>query len=418
MRLVCGPSATDVVYCGICVNAGTRHEQPGEEGMAHFVEHLTFKGTERRRSWHILNRMEAVGGDLNAFTGKDATFYHCSVMRDHFARALDLLLDIVLHSTYPQQEMDKEVEVVCDEIESYNDTPSELIFDEFENIIFRDTPLGHSILGEADTLRKMKSEDIHRFTQRLYRPDRMVLFVKGNIAPNRIIRLTENLFQKYPLPSSVQPPTTSVIPKSQCPEEQLRVASSPALPSARPGDPRFYEVKKQTNQAHIMMGCAAYGSNDERSLSLRLLNNILGGPGMNSRFNLALRERHGLVYTVESNYTAYTDAGLWAVYFGCDPDDVERCRHLVVKELRRLTDTPLSASQLAAAKQQFIGQIGLSYDSFENVAIGMARRFLHYGTTITPEQRYSQIEAITAEQLHQVACELFRPEELTTLVYS
>ncbi|MBQ0048713.1 MAG: insulinase family protein [Bacteroidales bacterium] len=405
MRLVCCPSATDVVYCGICVDAGTRHEQPGEEGIAHFVEHLSFKGTERRRSWHIINRMEAVGGDLNAFTGKDATFYHCSVLRDHFARALDLLLDIVLHSTYPQHEMDKEVEVVCDEIESYNDTPSELIFDEFENIIFRNTPLGHSILGEAKLLRQLKSDDVRRFTQRLYRPERMVLFVMGNVPPQRIIRLTEGFFRKYPLAP------TSALTTGQSSSRQ--VLSDALQPTA----PRFFEVRKQTNQAHVMMGCEAFGSSDPRSLALRLLNNMLGGPGMNSRFNLALRERCGLVYTVESNYTAYTDTGLWTVYFGCDPHDVERCRRLVMKELRRLTDAPLSAAQLAAAKRQFIGQIGLSYDSFESVAIGMARRYLHHGTTITPEQRYEQIEALTSELLHQVAQALFLPEKLTTLVY-
>ena len=400
MRVVTDGSATDVVYCGIAVDAGTRDEQPGEEGMAHFTEHLTFKGTERRRAWHILNRMESVGGDLNAFTGKEETVYYCTFLRQHFGRAIDLLFDIVFHSTYPQHEMDKEVEVVIDEIESYQDSPAELIYDDFENLIFHGHPLGHNILGEAEGLRRMRSEDVRRFVQRLYRPDRMVLFVKGNIPARTILREVQRHTGAAPIPSSSSSSFSSA----------FRTPPPPYVP-------QHVEVEKDTHQAHVLIGTRSFGYTDPRHLHLYLLNNILGGPGMNSRLNLALRERNGLVYTVESNSVCYTDTGVWSVYFGCDKEDVKRCQRLVLSELKRLTDRPLTDRELANAKRQIVGQIGVSYDSFENVAIGMGKRFLHYNRMQSCEELCQRVEALTAEELHRTACELFVPDKLTTLVY-
>ncbi|MCQ2222726.1 MAG: insulinase family protein [Bacteroidaceae bacterium] len=395
LRVVTDSSATDVVYCGIAIDAGTRDELVGEEGIAHFTEHLTFKGTHRRKSWHILNRMESVGGDLNAFTGKEETVYYCTFLKEHFARAIDLLLDIVFNSTYPQHEMDKEVEVVIDEIESYCDSPSELIYDDFENLLFNGHSLGHNILGDAEGLRKMKSEDIIRFVQRLYRPDRMVLFVKGNIPSKTVLRLVQ---KSKNVGRHVEPNVTErLAPPSYMPQNIV--------------------MEKGTHQAHVMMGTRSFGANDHRHLHLSFLNNILGGPSMNSRLNLALRERNGLVYTVESNSVCYSDVGVWSVYFGCDKDDVKRCQNLVLKELKRLTDRPLTERELMAAKRQMIGQICVSYDSFENVAIGMGKRFLHYNRVQTCEDLCCRIDALTAEELHQTACELFVPEKMTTLVY-
>ncbi len=406
MRIVAAPSPTDVVYCGIAVDAGSRDELEGEEGMAHFTEHLTFKGTRRRRAWHILNRMESVGGELNAYTGKEETVYYSSFLKEHFARAIDLLLDVVLGSTYPQTEMDKEVEVVIDEIESYNDSPSELIYDEFENLIFQGHPLGHSILGNADVLRKMRSEDILRFTQRHYRPERMVLYVLGNVPMEKIIKEVKKYSESF----------------MKCSESNV-TKEAPLL--WRGGGEAVVEsigreliIPKSTHQAHVIMGTRSFCVNDPRHLSLFLLNNILGGPGMNSRLNLALRERNGLVYTVESSMSSFTDAGVWCVYFGCDPHDITRCRKLVLRELSRLTDAPLSESALRAAKRQLIGQVALSYDAFESVAIGMGKRYLHYGTTQTCAELCAKVEALTAEQLHATARELFVPEHLTTLIYS
>lgn len=412
LRIIYAPSPTNVVYCGIAVDAGTRDELPGEEGLAHFIEHMTFKGTQRRRSWHILNRMEAVGGDLNAFTSKEETVYHCTFLKEHFARAVDLLFDVVLHSTYPQTEMDKEVEVVIDEIESYNDSPSELIYDEFEQLLFGDHPLGHNILGEAERLRQFTTADMRRFVDRHYTLDRMVFFVLGNVDEKTILREVKK-----------QTNTSSPTPASPEGEEPYssHISSRPylamqLLPFGGGGDGAVV-VSRSTHQAHVMMGTLGYAADDPRHLNLSLLNNILGGPGMNARFNLVLRERNGLVYTVESNSTCYTDNGVWSVYFGCDPHDVKRCQRLVMKELEKLVRQPLSASELAAAKRQIVGQLGVSYDSFESVAIGMGKRYLHYNKTQTCEELSEKIMSLTADELWQTAREIFDPSRIRTLIY-
>lgn len=414
LRLVCAPSNSDVAYCGIAIDAGTRDELETESGLAHFCEHLTFKGTYRRRSWHILNRMELVGGDLNAYTGKEETIYYSAFLKEHFSRAVDLLTDIVLGSTYPQTEMIKEVEVVIDEIESYNDSPSELIFDEFENLIFNGHPLGRNILGEAPRLRELRSEDVQRFADRLYTLTNMVFFVYGKIEPKIIrreldkalVKVAQSLPEDAPLRQEILNPTTTVAtdnranrsePPTYIPQEVIR--------------------KKDTHQAHVLIGTRAYSARDPRHLSLYLLNNILGGPGMNSRLNISLREKNGLVYTVESVMTTYTDTGVWSVYFGCDPHDISRCKRLVMKELKRLADQPLSESALKAAKQQIKGQIGISYENSESVALAMGKTFLHYRQTRDKERLFQKIDALTAEDLHAVAKEMFQPENLTTLIY-
>ena len=399
LRIVACPSVTDVVYCGIAVDAGTRDELPGEEGMAHFTEHLSFKGTTHRRAWHILNRMESVGGDLNAFTGKEETVYYSTCLRPHFARAVDLLFDVVFNSTYPQHEMDKEVEVVIDEIESYNDSPADLIYDDFENLIFQGHALGHNILGRAEELRRMTSQDVRNFVERLYLPTRMVLYVYGNVPMTTIVREAVKALRKARERESGAE-TLSV------------VRQAPTLYT-----PRHVEVEKAAHQAHVMMGVRTFAVTDPRHLHLYVLNNMLGGPGMNSRLNLSLRERNGLVYNVESASVGYTDTGVWTVYFGCDPHDVVRCKKLVMRELAHLTERPLSASVLEAAKRQIMGQAGISYDSFENVAINMGKRFLHYNTTQTYEALCQRVQALTSEELFHTAREVFVPENISTMMF-
>ena len=393
-----------MVYCGIAVDAGTRDELPSESGLAHFTEHLSFKGTPHRKSWHILNRMESVGGDLNAYTGKEETVYYSTFLKEHFPRAIDLLIDITFSSIFPQHEMDKEVEVVIDEIESYNDTPSELIFDEFESIVFQGHPLGRNILGQAERLREFRTSDVQQFARRLYRPSRMVLFVYGNVPMKRIIREAEKAIGRIK-------------------NDELRINIGTDASLTRLAPPPL-ELASQTitrhmdtHQAHVMYGTRGVALNDSRHLALQVLNNILGGPSMNSRFSLALRERHGLVYTVESSLITYTDTGLWSVYFGCDPGDINHCLRLIRKELKRLTDAPLTTSALEAYKRQIIGQIGISYDSFENVAIGMGKRFLHYNNTQGRESLIHKIQALTPEMLHQTAQEIFQPDRFITLIY-
>lgn len=396
LRIICAPSPTDVVYCGIAVDSGTRDEGSEETGIAHFTEHLTFKGTQRRKAWHIINRMENVGGDLNAYTGKEETVYYCTFPREHFSRAIDLLMDIVLHSTYPQHEMEKEVEVVVDEIESYNDSPSELIYDDFEALLFPQHPLGRNILGNAERLRQMRTCDIQRYVSRQYRLDRMVLFLYGNVSMREILRCVNKADLRK---ESTENPLPRIAPRVFTPHPEPIV------------------IRKETHLAHVMMGCRCYGGNDSRHLRLYVLNNLLGGPGMSSRLNLALREHNGLVYNVESNIASYTDAGIWSVYFGCDAGNVEKCRKLVNRELQRLVDAPLSERTLAALKKQLKGQIRISYDSFEGVAIGMGKRYLHYGNIQTQESLCEKIDALTSTQLWETAKEILCPERLTTLVY-
>lgn len=397
LRAIHCPSASPVVYCGYEVCAGTRDEKEGEEGMAHFCEHTTFKGTRHRSAMQILNRLESVGGDLNAFTNKEDTVYYSAILKDHFPRAVDLLTDIVFGSTYPQAEIDKEVEVICDEIESYNDSPAELIFDDFENAIFAGHPLGHNILGSADILRTYTTADALRFTQRYYRPENTVFFVYGDVDFKSVVRQLKK--------------ATSAFPAAQ---PLIDVTPSITLP---PYQPRHIVHDKGTHQAHVMVGNRAYSAHDANRLPLYLLNNILGGPGMNARLNISLRERNALVYTVESSMVSYSDTGLWCTYFGCDPKDVKKCLRLVRRELDRVMDRPLSESQLKAAKRQIKGQIGVACDNRESFALDFGKAFLHYGWLKDVEKLMADIDNVTAQEIQQAALDIFDPDRMTTLIY-
>lgn len=403
LRIVCAPSESDVVYCGIAVDAGTRHELPSESGMAHFAEHMAFKGTATRSARQIITRMESVGADLNAFTGKEETIFHCSLLRQHLGRAIDVLLDIALRSTYPQHEMDHEVEVVCDEIESYNDQPAELIFDEFESLLFPDHPLGRNILGSPERLRQLRSADMQAFARRLYRPERMVLFVCGKVGMEEVVRMVE---------------ASPASPPSPLSEERGRPDDKPLALSPERGPGGEAVRHRECHQSHVMIGCRTFPATHAQHLHLFLLNNLLGGPAMSSRLNLSLRERRGLVYTVESNAVGYTDAGFWSVYYGCDHSDVRRCHRLVLSELRRLTDAPLSQRTFDAARRQLKGQLAVSHDNHESVAIGMGKRFLHYRRTQTLRELFSRLDALTPADVWQTACQVFQPSRLLTLVYT
>ena len=394
LRIIHAPNQSAVAYCGFAVDAGTRDEADHEQGMAHFVEHLLFKGTKKRHAWHILNRMENVGGDLNAYTNKEETIVYSAFLAEHFPRAVELLADIVFHSTFPQQEIDKEVEVIIDEIQSYEDSPSELIFDDFEELLFPNHPLGRNILGKPDLLHQFKSEDALRFTSRYYRPENVVFFVQGNVDFKRVVRLVERA-------------TADVAPSTE------------SYSRRRPDlyVPRSLTLHRDTHQAHVMIGSRGYDAHDEKRTALYLLNNILGGPGMNSRLNVSLRERSGLVYNVEANLTSYTDTGVFCIYFGTEHDHVDRCIRLVKKELKRLCEKPLSTNQLNAAKKQIIGQIGVARDNAESTALGMAKTFLHYNKMDDPQEVFQRIEALTSKELWEVSNEMFAEEQLSTLIY-
>ena len=454
LRIIHLPSDSQVVYCGYQINAGTRNEEPGEEGLAHFCEHVTFKGTERRKAWHILNCLESVGGDLNAYTNKEGTVYYSAILKEHIARAVDLLSDIVFHSVYPQAEIDKEVEVICDEIESYNDSPAELIYDEFENILFKGSPLGHNILGTAEQVRAFKTEDALRFTQKLYRPDNAIFFAYGDIDFKKLVKLLQRALaddksvgklaeEKLPQISQI----TQISRDENSIAEEKSVSSvksvgienteksagnentEKSVSSVKSVGPENYPsvrdeiagqtivMQKNTHQAHVMIGTQAYDVNDDRRMPLYLLNNMLGGPGMNAKLNLALREHNGLVYTVESTMVAYGDTGTWSIYFGCDEHDVKRCLRLVRKELDKFMQKPLSDAQLKAAKKQIKGQIGVACDNRENFALDFGKSFLHYGWEKNVDRLYEQVDAITAAQIQAVAQELFDKDRLTTLIF-
>lgn len=440
LRIIHLPSDSKVVYCGYQINAGTRNEEPGEEGLAHFCEHVTFKGTERRKAWHILNCLESVGGDLNAYTNKEGTVYYSAILKEHIARAVDLLTDIVFHSVYPQAEIDKEVEVICDEIESYNDSPAELIYDEFENIIFKGSPLGHNILGTAEQVRSFKTEDALRFTRKLYRPDNAIFFAYGDIDFKKLVKLirkaladddsgkvAENAANSVgKLAEEKLPPISQI---TQISGDENSITTEKSVSSVKSVGPENYPsvgkeiagqtivMQKNTHQAHVMIGTRAYDVNDSRRMPLYLLNNMLGGPGMNAKLNLALREHNGLVYTVESTMVAYGDTGIWSIYFGCDEHDVKRCLRLVRKELDKFMQKPLSEAQLKAAKKQIKGQVGVACDNRENFALDFGKSFLHYGWEKNVDRLYEQVDEITAEQIQAVAQELFDKDRLTTLIF-
>ena len=390
LRVIHLPSSSPVVYCGIGINAGSRHESSGEEGLAHFCEHVTFKGTQRRSSIQILNCLESVGGDLNAFTNKEDTIFYAAIQKEHFPRAVDLLTDIVFNSVYPQHEIEHETDVICDEIESYNDSPAELIYDEFENLVFLGHPLGHNILGTREQVQAFTSKDACRFTQRYYRPENAIFFAYGDIRFDRLVRTLE-------------------VKGVKAIDNSYAATQAAAVTIASP------HHSQEHHQAHVMLGCRAFSYDDKRRLPLFLLNNILGGPGMNARLNLALRERNGLVYTVESTIASYSDTGCWSVYFGCDHHDVKRCLRLVRRELDRLMQQPLSERQLTAAKRQLKGQLTIACDNREQFALDIAKHYLHYGQERNIAEMLQQIDSITSTQLQDIAQELFAPEHLQML---
>ena len=397
LRIIHLPSTSRVVYCGYQIAAGTRDERAGEEGLAHFCEHMTFKGTEKRNALQIINALEGLGGELNAFTNKEDTTFYAAISKEHFAQAVNVLTDIVFHSLYPQQEIDKEVEVICDEIESYNDSPAELIYDEFENILFEGHPLGHNILGKAEQLRTYTTEDALRFVRRYYRPENAIFFAYGDVDFGKMVKSLEMIT-----------PTTCETPPADI---------SSINPKLSAINSQVITKDLGTHQAHIMLGTQAYDIHHPLRIPLYLLNNILGGPGMNARLNLSLRERNGLVYTVESTMVSYSDTGMWCIYFGCDSNDVKKCLRLVHRELDKIVQKPLSTTQLRNAKRQLKGQIAIACDNHEQFALDFGKSFLHYGWEKDITHLYESIEKVTAEDIQKVANELFAPERLTTLIF-
>ncbi len=395
VRLVHMRDKSPVSYCGFAVNVGTRDELREESGMAHFVEHLLFKGTEKRKSWHILNRLDSVGGELNAYTTKEETFIYATVLNSDFERAMELCADVVFHSTFPQKEMDKEVDVVIDEIQSYVDSPSELIYDDFEDVIFSGSPMGRNILGDKKSLKKYKTADVRRFVDRTYTNDKILFFSIGNIDFKRIEYWAEKYFGDIPL----------------CDSSTKKDILSPYVPQNK-------LIKKNTCQSHVMIGVRAFNLSDDKRLTFGLVNNILGGPGMNSRLNLLLREKNGMAYNVESVYTPYSDTGIFSVYFGTDEKNREKSTDLVFQELRRFRMELIPSMKLARLKKQWMGQLTIAQENRENLVLSLARSFLYFDKFESLKEVCAQLEAITPEMVVDVSEELFRDDILSVLVYS
>jgi len=387
------PDASPITYCGFAVNAGTRDENDDEQGMAHFVEHMLFKGTQHRKSWHIINRLESVGGQLDAYTTKEETFLYATVPSLYLNRAMELLADIMFHSVFPEHELVRELDVILDEIQSYNDSPSELIYDEFEELLFADSPIGRNILGKSEILKTFTPERLSAFVSRCHTTDNLVFFSLGNTDFQKIIRWAERLFD---------------VPASQRPF--VRQSPSTYLPNC-------IKASKDTFQTHCLVGNRAYQLVHPDRVALVLLNNILGGPNMSSRLNLSIRERNGLAYNIESNLTSYIDTGVWSIYFGCDPKNAKRCLQLIDKELERLCTQLLEPRQLQTAKSQLEGQLLIANENKENLILAMAKSFLQQNYCLSDQEIHERIVAVTAEKLHDVAADLFQKEALTQLIF-
>lgn len=394
IRLVHLPAASQVSHCGLFINAGTRDETSEEHGIAHFIEHTIFKGTEKRNLFQVLNRLENVGADLNAYTSKEETCIYASFLSDYYDRTLELFQDIFFHSVFPEKELQKEKLVIMDEIRSYKDTPAEQIFDDFEDLLFSGHPLGRNILGTSGSLRRMKRNDILAFIERNYQLDEVIIVSVGNIAFQRLKKLATKYFSCHP----------------------HRIKAHPRVPFKSDG-PRSKSIRKKITQVHCILGATAYSYTDERRISLALLNNMLGGPIMNSRLSLALRERNGLTYHNESNYTAYSDSGIFTIYFGTDPLQYERALSVVFKELKKIREKKLSSSQLRIIQKQIEGQLAIARESNLSTMMAIGKNYLLQGQFEPFETITRKIEAVTASQIIAVANEIFTEENLTMLTF-
>ena len=388
-----------VSYVGIGVRVGARDEGLRWHGLAHSIEHMLFKGTRLRSATQLIERMESVGAELNAYTTKEETMLYAIAPSRYAARSLHTLLDIATHSTFPQEEWAKEQEVILDEIHSYEDSPSELIFDEFEDQVFRPHSLGHAILGTEASVGRITVEAQRSFYRRYYRPERMVLFARGVLDMESLIAAAERVFVGGAEPLL------------------LEAGALPALPLAAMKEARRVVRRRDTAQSHVLLGCAAYSLYDSRRLALSLLANILGGSGMNARLNMRLREERGLVYHVECNYTPYTDAGLFAIYFGSSHRAEAEAIELVYAELERLVAEGLTPRALEQALRQTQGQLILAAEQKEQHFLSMGKSFLHTGRFESDEELQQRLSKLTPALLHEVAVALFDRSAFHELIY-
>ncbi len=394
IKLIHKPVKSSVAHAGIIINTGSRDEHKEEHGIAHFIEHMIFKGTKKRKAFHVLSRLEDVGGELNAYTSKEETCIYASFMKKDYQRAFELLSDIVFNSSFPERELEKEKEVIIEEINSYLDQPGEQIFDDFEELIYENAPIGRSILGTPEKLRKLSKNTLNRFIQQHYNTDQIIVCSVGNLSFPRLVKYFEKYFINVPTAYRTW---------------QRKKAGY--------YHPEIKIIDKDTYQSHCIIGNRAYDLNDKRRTDLHLLNNILGGQGLNSRLNLSLREKNGYAYNIESNYSPYFDTGVLSIYFGTDRKNLEKSISLTYKEFDKLKTKKLGQIQLARAKRQLTGQLMRSSEINENLMLAIGKSFLVYGKVETPEEISWKIEAITASGLMEIANEILDTDQLSMLAY-
>ncbi len=387
-------AGTRLVHVALIFDVGSRDEGPAEQGMAHFIEHMVFKGTTRRRSHQILSRIDAVGGELNAYTTKEKTVFHATVTREHLERAVELLADIAFAATFPAAEVEKEKAVIGDEIELYRDDPEEAIFEDFDRHVFGRHALAHPIVGTKASIGAFSSSALRDFVRRHFGGGRAVLSVVGACAAEQVAELASRHLAHAP--------------KSK--RSAARRPPRPHRPSAR-------EITRSIQQTHLILGGRAYGLRDPRQLALQLLNHHLGGPTMNSRLSLHIRERHGLGYNIQSFYTPFVDGGCWGVYASVEPEALARLERLVRRELDELRRAPMSASAFARIRRQYMGSLIIAHEGHFNMMLAQGKDLLDFGRVVELEQVLAQIERLGPADLHRVADECFDPTRLDRLVY-
>jgi len=383
-----------VAHLGVVINTGSRDEDDTEHGIAHFIEHVIFKGTHKRKAYHVISRLEDVGGEIDAYTTKEETTIYAAFLKEYYSRTIELFADILFNSSFPEKELEKEKEVILDEINSYKDSPADLIFDDFEELIFKGHPIGRNILGEPKSLKKYNRNNLLTFIKNNYHTNQMVICSVGDVKFSVLIKWVKKYFEGF--------------------EENRRKNRRQVLNGYKASTT---EVVKDTYQAHCIMGNRAYSINDKKRLPLELLNNILGGPGMNSRLNLALREKHGFTYNIESFYNPYTDTGIVGIYFGTEQEKVERSLKIINREIKQLQNKPLGILQLERAKKQLIGQMAIGSENRSNLMLTIGRSYLLFDKVDPLDKVYEKINAITTQQLLEVANEAFDFNKLSMLIY-
>ena len=385
---------TRLVHCGYVIHAGSRND--GENpGLAHCLEHMLFKGTQKRKTVHVLNYLEVIGGEMNAFTTKELTAIYASVQSKYLARAVDILTDITFSSSIPLAELEKEKKVIADEINMYLDTPEENIFDEFQEQVFTSHPLAHNILGTVDSLKNISRKDILDFTGKHYVANNMVFVVVGNVTAAKALAVAEHYANAIP-------------------------AGSNGLIHAKSTfgyEPSSITEETDFTSAYTIMGIPAYPENHAKRWPLLLLNNLLGGPGLNSRLNLAIREKYGYTYHIESGYQSFSDAGLFHCYLSCDPKFVQKSTSLILKELKKLREQKLGVVQLSSAKKQFQGQLVMAEENRSSLLVHIGKGILRHGRAESLEEVMARIAAVTAEDILDVANEVLQESQFSYRTY-